>query len=1014
MSLRAAELEVLYTVNTDQVEKAEKDLKSSGDRIEKNPITAKIDADESDAIAGMDRVEAGAKRLVSADTVVKLDAEIGNAEKGIARTKARLEDLQVKADAGLDVKAETARAEAQLQKMQRSLAGLQEARTKIELDADATAALAALNKVSEGAKRLVSEEVVAKVDADISHATKNLTRMQAELEVLSAQEATPQVLVDISKAESRLEAAEKKLNGLKGARAVMEIDADTSAADAAFDEAVEAGGDAGADTGSEFSKSAIAALASIPIAGAIIGVGAAAAKLLIDEFQDALQIEVRQDRLQALTGISESDAQRFGRASGEAYANTFGESIEANMDTARLALQFDLIDADSTTRDSQKVIEGLSGIADVLQEDVQPVSAAVTTMLKTGLVKSADEAFDLIATGAREGVNRNEDLLDTLIEYPALFSRLGLSGEEALGLVNQGMRAGARNSDLAADALKEFQIRATDASEASAEGFSAIGLNAEEMTAKIAAGGDGAREGLGQVLDGLRQMEDPVARNAAAVALFGTQAEDLGEALFAMDLSTAVDQLNGVTGSAQKMFDTLSDNDATKMERAQRNIEVAADGIKGALASAFADPLGEAADWVSKNRGPILEFFRDLVNGAIDFGLEMVEGTADATEAFGEFVAGPLASAVEGMRGLMGAINPLQDMSEIDGLIEDMKGFDDQTAATADTIRGLSDGFEVARDKANELLDPAVSMGYLNDASLALAGSIDEIGYAASGAKLELDDIDLANLSASESGAALEAQIRSATTALNDELAAAAKAGEGQEDLTSRYNTGTKALADQLMQMGLTEEQAWKLINTYNKVPGEKKTKLSDNSVERKVKIEGLDYTIRQLPDKSVTITADTSDASTKLSNLYKQITDTIMNSVNLTVGAFDFKTNAEGGVLEFMAAGGVRGLTPMQPIAQMVPANTWRVVGDRGDVPEAYVPLDGSARSWGILLEALNRMPGGMRPMADGGVVGNDSAGQAAKAVNVTVDMKIDASGRTLVSAGKEVGRGIEEELYG
>lgn len=74
----------------------------------------------------------------------------------------------------------------------------------------------------------------------------------------------------------------------------------------------------------------------------------------------------------------------------------------------------------------------------------------------------------------------------------------------------------------------------------------------------------------------------------------------------------------------------------------------------------------------------------------------------------------------------------------------------------------------------------------------------------------------------------------------------------------------------------------------------------------------------------------------------------------------------AQGGIVEFMADGGLR---PMAPIAQMVPANTWRVVGDRGDVTEAYIPLDGSARSKKILLEALVQMPGMF--MRDGGLVG-------------------------------------------
>ena len=74
---------------------------------------------------------------------------------------------------------------------------------------------------------------------------------------------------------------------------------------------------------------------------------------------------------------------------------------------------------------------------------------------------------------------------------------------------------------------------------------------------------------------------------------------------------------------------------------------------------------------------------------------------------------------------------------------------------------------------------------------------------------------------------------------------------------------------------------------------------------------------------------------------------------------------NHDGNILEFMAKGGLR---PMSPIAQMVKPDTWRVVGDRMDVDEAYIPLDGSKRSKDILLETMLRMPGMF--MHDGGIV--------------------------------------------
>lgn len=877
-NLRAAELEILFTADTTDVAKAEKTVKSTGERLEKKPIKTKVDADAKDALESMDRVEESAKRIVSQRTVATVDANIERAEKSFMRVYERLDYLR-SVETELDVSADIRRAEAQMSKVQR------------------------------------------------------------------------------------------QLDGLRSARAVMEVDANTAPAEDALAEAEGLAGEAGEDAGEAFGANVVAALATIPIAGAVIGVGAAAAAALVDAFNDGLQQEVRYDRLQALTGISESDALRLGRAAGEAYANTFGESIESNMDTTRLALQFDLIDEESSTRSAQKVVESLSGISDVLGEDVRPIAAAVTQLLRTGLAKSADEAFDILAAGAREGVNVSEDMLDTFTEYPALFARLGLSGAEALGLINQGLGAGARNSDLAADALKEFQIRATDASELSAEGFRILGLDAEEMTAKIAAGGAGAREGLDQVLDGLRAIEDPVARNTAAVALFGTQAEDLGEALFAMDLSNAVEQLNGVEGAAARMFETLYDNDATKVEQAKRNIEVAVEGIQGALATAFSEPLADVAEFVAQNRGPVLQFFLDLANGALDFGESLVISAADGTEAFGEFVAGPLADMVEGIASVIDVMNGFEGRpKELDELAASMRGFDDSTSATADQIRdNLLPNIDDARDRLNTFGEGAVAMGYLNDASLRLAGAIGEVGYTADGVQMSLEGIDLANLSASSSGRALEEQIRAAVSAMGEEIEAAANAGEAQEALTERYYSARDALVEQMVQMGLTEEEAQSLIDTVLATPDEARTEYSSNADGEKGKVQSLADRIVTLPDGSVVIRADTSPAYAAIQGLVTKD----WGSISLRAYMYRTEGNAEGNILEYMAHGGLRGnLTPMAPIAQMVPANTWRVVGDRGDVTEAYIPLDGSARSIAILLEAIRRMPG-FSGMADGGVVG-------------------------------------------
>lgn len=797
MTLRAAEIETLFTANVDQVAQAEKIIKQTGQRVEKNPL--KVDADTKGAIAGMDRVE-------------------------------------------------------------------------------------------QAAKKIVSKDVVATVDANIQRGEKSLDRVQKRLEYLRSVETELDVKADISRAEASLSKVQRNLDGLKSARATMEVNADTSAAEASLAGVADAAGEAGEDSGAEFNGSVIAALASIPIAGAVIGIGAAAGKALVNEFQDALQIEVGYDRLQALTGVSEGDALRLGRAAGEAYANNFGESIESNMDTARLALQFRILDPDATTRDAQVVVQGLAGIADVLGEDVRPVAQAVTQLLSNGLAKNATEAYDLIAAGARNGMNRNEDLIDTLTEYPSLFQRLGLSGEEAFGLVSQSMKAGARNSDLAADALKEFQIRATDASVLSASSFESLGLNAEEMTAKIARGGQEARDGLAEVLTKLRETEDPVLRNAAAVGLFGTQAEDLGASLFAMDLTTAVDQLDGVTGSAQRMFDTIAGNDASKIEQAQRNIEVAAEGIKGALASAFAEPLGDFADWVSQNRGPVTQFLMDLANGAIDFGVSMVNSGADATEALGTFVSGPLAFLTAGLAHVMDAMG--QDGSAVGELSRQMQDFGVEASESADTMRTEWVGaLEDARTKLNDFGDPIVALGYLNDAALRSAAAVSEVGVAADGSRLVLDGLDLTNLRTSESGRILQEQLDRSASSFQSELEMAIAAGESQQNLQDRYNATSDALMGQLTAMGLTQEQAQHLIDTVLQTPDEARTLYSSNADSERSKISDLGHRIVTLPDGSVVLEAETWGAEQDLNKTARDREATIYVSTRSREGGGRFAT---------------------------------------------------------------------------------------------------------------------------
>ena len=154
-------------------------------------------------------------------------------------------------------------------------------------------------------------------------------------------------------------------------------------------------------------------------------------------------------------------------------------------------------------------------------------SARAASALMKNFGISSDEAYNIIATGAQNGADKNGDLLDTLNEYSVQYSSLGLSADEFIASLVDGAESGAFSIDKVGDAVKEFNIRAKDGSKTSMEAFTSLGLNAEEMTRKFAQGGEIANDAFYSVVEKLQEIEDPLLKNTIGVQLFGTQFEDL-------------------------------------------------------------------------------------------------------------------------------------------------------------------------------------------------------------------------------------------------------------------------------------------------------------------------------------------------------------------------------------------------------------------------------------------------------------------------------------------------------
>lgn len=305
------------------------------------------------------------------------------------------------------------------------------------------------------------------------------------------------------------------------------------------------------------------------IDAAATAVGAASAAALGVGLTAALDVSAANDKLAAQLGVGPKEAAELSKVSASVYRQAWGDSTET-VNTAIRGVYTNIGD----TSDAEGGLEGVTikalALAETFDQDVSMATAAAGQMIKTGLVKNADEALDIMTAGMQKGANKADDLLETINEYGTQWRKFGLDGKTAMGLLSQGLQGGARDADVVADAIKEFSIRAIDGSTTTKDGFAAIGLSASDMAAKIGKGGDSATAALDLTLDRLRGMKDPVEREAAAVALFGTQAEDLGQSLFKLDPSSAVQALGKVGGAADRMADTVGDNPKAALESFKR------------------------------------------------------------------------------------------------------------------------------------------------------------------------------------------------------------------------------------------------------------------------------------------------------------------------------------------------------------------------------------------------------------------------------------------------------------
>lgn len=366
---------------------------------------------------------------------------------------------------------------------------------------------------------------------------------------------------------------------------------------------------------------------TVGLTAPLTALGTAGVKTYLD-LNDAATNLVRQ------TGAATEETEKYQDILEEVYKGGYGESYEDIADSMATVRQ-NLGEMDDLTL--RLLTEDALTLRDTFEYDVTESTRAAKAMIDNfGL--SAEEAFDYIVTGSQNGLNYSGELLDSISEYSVQFAKVGLDADDMFNIFAEGYETGAWNLDKMGDAIKEFSIRVIDGSETTQQGFEAIGLNADTMAAKFAAGGETAQEAFHQTITALAEMEDPLAQNAAGVNLFGTMWEDLGPEVVTQ-LAEITDGTYGAEGAMDSLTESMSD--AKKAEQNMREAQSALSDIGESLVEiglpaleSLSGILSDVADWFSslddggKNliltiggialaAGPVIKTVGSLGNGVL-------------------------------------------------------------------------------------------------------------------------------------------------------------------------------------------------------------------------------------------------------------------------------------------------------------------------------------------------------------------------------------------------------------
>lgn len=305
----------------------------------------------------------------------------------------------------------------------------------------------------------------------------------------------------------------------------------------------------------------------------------------------ALEFQSSFGTIAANTNLSKAEMESLKGVAVDVFKSGVTDSIdEATQATVLMKNTF----KDLNNEDLGKITEQVVALSKRTNtEYTENIRAADYLMKAFGV--SNEEAFDMIASGYKNGLNASNDFTDTIVEYSGTVKEAGYSQEEFFAMLDSGLKNGARNTDLIADSMVEFgkKLAAGDYEEM----IAGMSSETQNMFNEYKNGNATVSDVMTSVQSEMKKMSP--AQQQEALTKLGSQFEDLGIKGF-LGLNTVGNEFKNVEGAMDS---------ATKKDPAQK-WQSSWNELSASLSEVGTDILNSLQ--------PLMDFLADLAKAFTD------------------------------------------------------------------------------------------------------------------------------------------------------------------------------------------------------------------------------------------------------------------------------------------------------------------------------------------------------------------------------------------------------------